>query len=116
MKLGSRRFRCTPIVAYTNDCNLVRNHICDRPDCNRTLVVPTAAVVLDRLRMILLITTCAGRTSRGAREPGYLGRLLRQIDTSGWKGRRLLISDGPPPLLTAWPVAASARREGQKKT
>lgn len=66
--------------------------------------------------MILLITTCTGRGSRGVREPGYLGRLLRQIDASGWKGRKLLISDGPPPLLTAWPTAATVRREGQKKT
>jgi hypothetical protein len=66
--------------------------------------------------MILLITTSAGRSKGGAGEPGYLGRLVRQIDTSGWNGRKLLISDGPPSLLTSWPTSATPRREGQKKT
>jgi hypothetical protein len=65
--------------------------------------------------MILLITTSAGRGPRGNREPGYLGRLIRQIDSSGWNGRRMLISDGPPTLLTSWPTSATPRREGQKK-
>lgn len=66
--------------------------------------------------MVLLITTCGGRGVRGVGEPGYLSRLMRQIDASGWKGRRLLISDGPPSLLTAWPTSATSRRLGQKKT
>jgi hypothetical protein len=66
--------------------------------------------------MILLITTCIGRNNRGVRDPGYLSRLVRQIDSSGWSGRKLIISDGPPPLLTSWPTSTTVRREGQKKT
>jgi hypothetical protein len=65
--------------------------------------------------MILLITTCMGRNDRGVRDPGYLSRLVRQIDASGWGGRKLIISDGPPPVLTSWPTSATVRREGQKK-
>jgi hypothetical protein len=60
--------------------------------------------------MILLVTTCGGRGAR------YLGRLLGQIDRSGWSGRRIVISDGPSSLITTWPTDASRAREGQKKT
>ena len=60
--------------------------------------------------MIVLITTCGGRNL------AYLQRLLRQIDASGWIGRRVLISDGPMPVLSSWSVTCSARREGQKRT
>jgi hypothetical protein len=44
--------------------------------------------------------------------------LQRQIDDSGWHGRRILVSDGPPPTASAavWSVDATARQEGQKKT
>jgi hypothetical protein len=60
--------------------------------------------------MILLITTCG---SRGAQ---YLVRLLKQIDASGWKGRRFVIADGPLPIVTGWPTLATPQRLGQKKT
>ncbi len=62
--------------------------------------------------MILLVTTCRGRNG------GYLARLQRQIDDSGWNGRRVLVSDGPPPSPSGagWSVAATPQREGQKKT
>jgi hypothetical protein len=66
--------------------------------------------------MVLLITTCGGRGGRGAGNAGYLPRLLRQIDSSGWNGRRMLISDGPPTLLTTWPTSSTRQREGQKRT
>jgi hypothetical protein len=58
--------------------------------------------------MILLITTCASRNV------GYFGRLLKQINSSGWEGRRFVISDGPSPLVTGWPTSASRTCEGQK--
>jgi len=60
--------------------------------------------------MVLLITTC------GSRESQYLSRLLRQVDSSGWRGRRIVVSDGRPSMLTDWPTSASSRNEGQKRT
>src|SRR3954467_11478207 len=60
--------------------------------------------------MVLLITTC------GVRDPRYLGQLLKQIGASGWKGPRVLVSDGPTPLVTGWPTASSPRCEGQMRT
>ena len=60
--------------------------------------------------MVLLITTCGGR------DPHYLARLLRQINASGWNGRRLVISDGSPSLASGWPTSASKKREGQTRT
>jgi hypothetical protein len=80
------------------------------------LAAANAPVVTRTTGMILLITTSAGRGGRGVQEPGYLGRLMRQIDGSGWQGKKMLISDGPPTLLTAWPTSATPRRQGQKKT
>jgi hypothetical protein len=65
--------------------------------------------------LILLVTTCRGRRDGG----NYLARLQRQIDESGWNGRRVLVSDGPPPASgggDGWSVAATPQREGQKKT
>jgi hypothetical protein len=65
--------------------------------------------------LILLITTCRGRNGSG----DYLARLQRQIDDSGWTGRRVLVSDGLPPAHASgdgWSVAATAQREGQKKS
>lgn len=61
--------------------------------------------------MILLVTTC------GARDRGYLARLQSQIADSGWSGRRILVSDGPPPAQAAgWTTTATRTREGQKPT
>jgi hypothetical protein len=62
--------------------------------------------------LILLVTTCRGR------DPEYLGRLQRQIDESGWRGRKILISDGTPPTASTadWLVDATVQQEGQKKT
>jgi hypothetical protein len=59
--------------------------------------------------MVLLVTTCGGR------DPRHLGRLMRRVDASGWKGRRLVISDGRPSLISAWPTSATPQREGQKR-
>ena len=60
--------------------------------------------------MIVLVTTC------GIRKAHYLGRLLRQIDAGGWKGRRFIVSDGPPTIISGgWQVTATTKREGQKK-
>jgi hypothetical protein len=60
--------------------------------------------------MILLITTCGSRSSR------YFGRLVQQVNNGGWRGPHLIISDGPPSLITGWPTSASRTREGQKAT
>jgi len=58
--------------------------------------------------MVLLVTTCGGRN------PEYLMRLVRQIDGSGWKGRKIIVSDGRPSVICGWPTSSSARNEGQK--
>src|SRR6185369_11646353 len=61
--------------------------------------------------MVLLITTCGGRTAE------YRQRLQRQIDDSGWGGRRILVSDGPlADAAAGWTITATPVREGQKKT
>ena len=60
--------------------------------------------------MVLLITTCGGRDSQ------YLRRLLGQIDSSGWQGPRIIVSDGRPSVLSGWRVSASPQNEGQKRT
>jgi hypothetical protein len=61
--------------------------------------------------MILLITTC------GSRGGGYLARLRQQIDASGWRGRRVLVCDGPSIVNGAgWTIADTAIQEGQKPT
>jgi hypothetical protein len=60
--------------------------------------------------MVVLITTCGGRDSQ------YLRRLLTQIDSSNWRGPRIVVSDGRQSVLTGWRVAASSHNEGQKRT
>jgi len=61
--------------------------------------------------MILLVTTC------GSRNGDHLGRLRRQIDESGWNGRRILVSDGPSTMNRGdWTITATAAQEGQKPT
>ena len=60
--------------------------------------------------MVLLVTTCGGRDSQ------YLRRLVGQVDSSGWRGSRIVVSDGRPSALTGWRTSASPRNEGQKRT
>jgi len=60
--------------------------------------------------MVLLIVTC------GARGSVYLGRLVKQINESGWAGPRFILSDGPMSLVTGWPTEASLTRQGQMRT
>jgi|HubBroStandDraft_5_1064220.scaffolds.fasta_scaffold223925_2 hypothetical protein len=60
--------------------------------------------------MVLLVTTCGGRDSQ------YLRRLVAQIDSSGWRGSRIVVSDGRPSEATGWRTSASAHNEGQKRT
>jgi len=59
--------------------------------------------------MIVLITTC------GRRGAEYLGPLVRQVDSSGWNGTRIIVSDGPPQFLCSWRTSSTPAREGQKK-
>jgi hypothetical protein len=61
--------------------------------------------------MVLLITTCGGRSAE------YRRRLQRQIDDGGWNGRRILVSDGPlADGAAGWTITATPAQEGQKKT
>jgi hypothetical protein len=60
--------------------------------------------------MIVLVTTC--------QRPGssYVETLLASIDASGWRGRRLLVADGPYATSSGWQVAESPTRLGQMRT
>jgi hypothetical protein len=63
--------------------------------------------------MVLVVTTSA---LRGAR---YLRALIAQVEreiADGWKGRPLIVSDGPPPFDSGWRTDASAAPGGQKHT